>query len=211
MLQDVWADNYPFGSLLYYLCIMKLKDESKNMAIKQATLDVVLEKGLTGVKMASIAGMVEISVSTLYVYYKSKEELITSLYLDIFTKRLELSKKESATNEPFKIRLKRKWLSSVNFGINNRKELNFIRQIKQSIYYGDILKQIKHEKQHLFDLIFEEGKKNLLIKDVDTKILIAVFMASVEQTVALILNKDLPLKPKNTDLMFSFFWDSIKS
>ena len=161
--------------------------------------------------MVSIAGMVGISVSTLYVYYKSKEELITSLYLDIFTKRIEISKKESGTKEPFKIRLKRKWLSSVNFGINNRKELNFIKQIKQSIYYDDILKQIKDEKQHLFDLIFEEGKRNLLIKDVDTKILISVFMASIEQTVALILSKDLPLKSKNTDLMFSFFWDSIKS
>lgn len=190
---------------------MKLKDESKNKAIKQATLDLVLEKGLTGVKMASIASMVEISVSTLYVYYKSKEELITSLYLDIFTKRLELSKKEAETNEPYKIRLKRKWLTTVNFGINNQKEINFIKQIKQSIYYGDILNQIKHEKQHLFDLIFEEGKKNLLIKDVDTKILITVFMGSVEKTVVLIFSKDLSLKPKNTDLMFSFFWDSIKS
>ena len=190
---------------------MKLKDESKNNAIKQATLDLVLEKGLTGVKMASIAGMVEISVSTLYVYYKSKEELLTTLYLDIFAKRLELNKKESETNDPFKIRLKRKWISSVNFGLNNRKQLNFIRQIKQSIYYDDILKQIKDEKQHFFDLIFEEGKRNLLIKDVDTKILISVFMASIEQTVALILSKNLPLKSKNTDLMFSFFWDSIKS
>ena len=55
---------------------MKLKDTAKKEAIVAETIDIVFRKGFSGIKMAELARLVGVSPSTLYVYYKSKEDLI---------------------------------------------------------------------------------------------------------------------------------------
>ena len=79
---------------------MKLKDQAKKESIRQATLNVVLNKGIAGVKMAVISKAVGLSVSTLYVYHKNKEELLISIYLQIFKERLAVTNPARAVSNP---------------------------------------------------------------------------------------------------------------
>lgn len=190
---------------------MKLKDETKKASIRQATLNVVLKNGIAGVKMARIAKDVNLSVSTLYVYHKNKEELLTSIYLDIFRERLAISNTNESEGLSFVLRLNKKWLTSVNFSTKNYRELNFVEQMKRSPYYEKILRKIKAEKHLLFDSILEEGRNQKLIKNVDNQILMSIYIASVRETSKLIMNQRISNNKKDMDLMFSFFWDSIKS
>ena len=71
---------------------MKLKDNNKEIAIIEQTLNIVYETGIAGVKMSKLAKQVGISPSTLYVYFETKENLIVSIGLKILkdiTERLE--------------------------------------------------------------------------------------------------------------------------
>ena len=190
---------------------MKLKDESKKQAILEKTIDIVFEKGFAGVKMAELARMVGISPSTLYVYYKNKEDLIISISTELIKNVSQSSNKVVKDDLPYKLTLKAVWLYWLNFGVNNSKEMSFLQQLKQSPYYKLIPREIKDEKAKLINDLLELGKKEGLIKKVNNEVLSAVIGSIMGETVKLILTKNIKLNEKDNDLMFSFVWDAIKS
>ena len=59
---------------------MKPKDDKKIHVIAQATFALVEKTGLSGLTMAAIAREAGLATGTLYVHYKSQEELLVALY-----------------------------------------------------------------------------------------------------------------------------------
>lgn len=194
-----------------YLCHMKLKDDTKRLAIIDQTIDIVFDKGFSGIKMAGLARKVGISPSTIYVYFKNKEDLIVSISSEIIKNASEMSHKEVKESLPYKLKLKAIWLYWLNFGVNHNKEMSFLHQVKQSPYYDLIPKEIKEEKVRLSNDLLSLGKKEGLIKGLDNNILSAVIAAIMSENINLVLNGELELNQKDIDLMFSLLWDAIKS
>ncbi len=190
---------------------MRIKDDTKREAIIEETIAIVFEKGFAGIKMADLAKRVGISASTLYVYFKNKEDLIVSISSEIFKNVSEMSSKEITDDLPYKLKLKALWLYWINYSINHTKETSFIHQVKQSPYYEKIPKQILEAKHKLGMDLFDLGKKEGLIKDVDNEILGSIIGALLSESVKLILNKKIKMNQKDSDKMFSFVWDAIKS
>ena len=190
---------------------MKLKDELKEQAIIECTLDTVYKSGFTGIKMADIAKKVGISPSTLYVYFKNKEDLVISICITLFTQWARNDNQEVFIDLPYKMKLKQKWLSLVNFSLNNAKEMSFIKQLKQSPYFGKMPKDIKLAKYKSGTDLVELGKKEGLIKDIDNAIILSILGYSSEQTVSLVNDKHLKMNEKDMDLMFSILWDALKA
>jgi len=190
---------------------MRVKDETKRLAIVANTLDLVYEKGFAGVKMATLAKRVGISVSTLYVYYNHKEDLIVSIAIELIERETTRSSRGISQDLPFKLKMKSVWLYWINFSINHRTAMNFLTQVKQSPYYDKIPQAVKETKSRLGIELIELGKKEGLIKNVNNELLEALITAVLFETVNLVLNKKLEHNEKNMDLMFSFAWDAIKS
>ncbi|MGB5820994.1 MAG: TetR/AcrR family transcriptional regulator [Saonia sp.] len=190
---------------------MRVKDETKRLAIVENTLDIVFERGFAGVKMSTLAKKVGISVSTLYVYYKNKEDLIVSIATELIERQTKRSAQDITEDLPYKLKLKAMWLYWINFSINHGKEMNFIHQVKQSPYYDKVPESVKETKSRLGIELFELGKKEGLIRNVNNEILASVMGAILFETVNLINNKKLKLNKKDMDLMFSFAWNAIKS
>ncbi len=190
---------------------MKLKDESKRMAIVSKTIDIVFDKGFAGVKMAELARLVGVSPSTLYVYYKNKEDLIVSIAIALIKDVSSNSTNEVKEELPFKLKLKAVWYYWLDFSINHSKEMSFLQQVKQSPYYSLVPSEIKDEKAQMANSLLDLGKKEGLIKDVDNDILSAVIGSMLSETCKMILNKKLKLNKSDNDMMFSMLWDAIKS
>ena len=194
-----------------YVCHMKVKDPLKQQAIIEKTIDLVFEKGFAGVKMADLAKRVGISVSTLYVYHKNKEELIVSVYKELISIQTKQSEKNIPKDLPYKLKLKSLWLYWIDFSINHGKEMSYLNQIKQSPYYNLVPTEVKEIGYSVGFELFDLGKKEGLLKDVENHIIVTIFGTLLVATVKLILDKKLQLNEKDSDLMFSFLWDSIKS
>ncbi|QDO94967.1 TetR/AcrR family transcriptional regulator [Formosa sediminum] len=190
---------------------MKQKDEFKREAIINVTIDMVYTNGFAGVKMAQIAKKVDISPSTLYVYFKSKNDLISSIATDLLKKITQTSQNQMHSDLPFKLKFKAIWLFYVNFEINNRKEMSFINQVKQSPYYKMIPLEIRNLKSSLVLDLLDEGKRQGLIKNLDNSILAALLSAFLTETVKLIDSKTLQLNEAETNTMFLLAWDAIKN
>ena len=62
---------------------MRYKDELKQEAIIQATINLVNEIGFAASSVAKIARVAEVSPATIYIYYENKEDLLISTYIRI--------------------------------------------------------------------------------------------------------------------------------
>jgi AcrR family transcriptional regulator len=63
--------------------------EERKAQIIQAATEVFSKQGLANTRMDDIAAAANLSKGTLYLYYKSKEELTTAIIEQIFTPNLE--------------------------------------------------------------------------------------------------------------------------
>ena len=66
-------------------------DDAKTEQIYQATLELVLKQGLSGLKMADVAAQAGLATGTVYIYFKDKDELINHLYAHLKAKVILLS------------------------------------------------------------------------------------------------------------------------
>ena len=69
--------------MIVYYRIMRHKDENKNQAIFDATIELINEIGFSDISMSKIAKRAGLSSATIYVYYASKEDLLVKLYVNV--------------------------------------------------------------------------------------------------------------------------------
>lgn len=189
---------------------MRIKDDFKRKAIIESTIDIVYEKGFAGIKMSKLAKQVGISVSTLYVYFKSKEDLVLGVYKEITS---NISKQSNSVIDPglsIKLRLKSLWLFWINYAVQNSKEYSFFKQLKQSPYSYLITSETKQVNQQIALNLLALGKKEGVIKAIDSYKLLEIMHAIVMKVVELLIIQKIELNKKEMDTWYSFFWDAIK-
>ena len=59
---------------------MRTKDADKQKRIKEAMVRLILEEGIDGTSISKIAKEAGVSSATIYVYYSSKEEMLSEVY-----------------------------------------------------------------------------------------------------------------------------------
>lgn len=62
---------------------MRPKDENKEQAIRQKAIEMIVAEGFDGLSMHKLARAVNISVSTIYVYFENREDLLRRLFAGV--------------------------------------------------------------------------------------------------------------------------------
>jgi AcrR family transcriptional regulator len=68
---------------------MRAKDENKEITIRDQAIEMIVKEGFHGLSMQKLARAANISASTIYVYFDSREDMLNKLFFyveDIFTK-----------------------------------------------------------------------------------------------------------------------------
>jgi AcrR family transcriptional regulator len=68
---------------------MRAKDENKEITIRDQAIEMIVKEGFHGLSMQKLAKAANISASTIYVYFDSREDMLNKLFFyveDIFTK-----------------------------------------------------------------------------------------------------------------------------
>lgn len=68
---------------------MRAKDENKEITIRDKAIEMIVKEGFHGLSMQKLAKAANISASTIYVYFDSREDMLNKLFFyveDIFTK-----------------------------------------------------------------------------------------------------------------------------
>lgn len=188
---------------------MKVKDQQKVADIFKATLVLTGKVGLAGLKMSEIAKHANLASGTIYVYFISKETLLNELYSKLKQEsinQLHIDLRSSS----FKIEFKKVWLASFAYRLQHQRETIFMKQFRNSPFISDYNKSLTDQYLVELDLFISRGKEELLIKNVNTKILIGTIIGMLNEFSNIYQSTD-SLESIDSELLFNICWDAIKA
>lgn len=189
---------------------MRIKDELKQEAIIQATIKLVNEIGFVSSSVSKIAKEADVSPATIYIYYKNKEDLLVSTYIELKQKLSEALLKGFNEKEPFRDILNKVWQNGFEFVQNYRKYYQYIEQFSNSPF-SDLVNKEQLEKHFEPMLrVLKKGIEQKVIKDVSFDML----SAFIFYPMMILSNPKLcqTFEPTNENIekSFSLAWDAIK-
>src|SRR4051812_41157961 len=107
---------------------MKPKDAKKIEAIAAAVYRLAARRGLAAITLADIAREAGVATSTLYVYYKSREDLLDDVYVKAKMASVLRYGRNAGTDAPLKSRIRQIWINIVETRIENSEQVAFLEQ-----------------------------------------------------------------------------------
>lgn len=107
----------------------KPRSEDKRNAILSAATEVFAERGLTA-PTSAIAKVAGVAEGTLFIYFKSKDELLNALYRDLKLQLADTMMSGFPRKESVKQRLQYVWNQYVDWGAENPAQQSVLKQIR---------------------------------------------------------------------------------
>jgi AcrR family transcriptional regulator len=190
---------------------VKPKDDEKLRAIAEATFTLVEQTGLSGLTMAAIAREAGLATGTLYVYFKSKEELMVALYERAKTATTASLMHGDDPKEPFRSRFQRLWMNWLEHRLTHSAEVVFIEQYYNSPWFSEESRNLSDRLIKGWVDLIESAKAAQVLKDVPSVLLINSFGGSARETANLLRSGALARTDANLALAFGLCWDGIKA
>lgn len=189
---------------------MRTKDEEKQEALFEATVKVVNAIGFASSSVAKIAKEAGISPATLYIYYKNKEDLLISTYVDIKRQLSEMVLKGIDETLPIKKIFRKIWFNMFEFTVRHPDYFQFSEQFSNSPYNDQVnQKNIDSMFKPIGNLI-RLGIKQKIIKDRNVDIISAFIFYPVIILSNPRLCKHFEMTPEQIEISFQLAWDAIK-
>ncbi len=118
---------------------MRIRDTHKELLVKQRAIELLLKDGFDGFSMQKLAKACDISVGTLYIYYKNKEDLILKIGTEEGVRMMKATMKNFSPDLPFAEGLKIQWENRSSYWLKNKAASMFYENIKHTPYGETIL------------------------------------------------------------------------
>ena len=189
---------------------MRKKDDKKTKKIFKATLKLINYKGIPGLTMAAIAKEAGMATGTLYIYFKSKDELLNALYQTLRKEAIARFFEDVDPKQPYKICLKKVWLNYLNNRQEHHQESLFLEQYYHSPFITSEQKILAEEMKSPVYKLIERGQQEQVIKAFDKKILFSAMLGFIRELVYEHFEGIYELNEKRIEEAFQISWDSIK-
>lgn len=191
--------------------ITQSKLEKRQLILETATR-LFVERGFHATPTSAITKEAGMSAGILFHYFKTKDDLIVELYVDLKMEFTSSVLKDVDTLKAGISKLRLIWLNSWQWGLENPLKFDFLRQADNSIYsekiknHPDIV-----EKYGWFCNYIETYKQERFVKNTDT-----IFIMNIMFGMIVAMVNQLRLKPElKTDALFleqawEMFYNSLK-
>ena len=185
--------------------------EDKRKAILDTSLRLFVEQGFHATPTSQIAKDAGAATGTLFHYFKTKEELIDTLFLE--TQNMLVNKLSIGVDEQISIKgkLKQIFYNAINWSLAYPTHQLFYYQYIHSPFISKIKKEPgEHRLQFVYDII-EEGKQTDVLKDFPTGLLFETALGLMNGIIVHLM--EAPEKATNTNYLeqvFSLLWDALK-
>ena len=189
---------------------MRLQDENKKEAIFDATIKLVNEIGFAAASIAKIAKEANVSPATIYIYYKNKEDLLVSIFVEIQEKKTSVAMKGFDESSPLKESLRKVWNNSFKFVSQNENLLQYHNQFLNSPYSDLLDDPNSADGFQPFLSAFESGATEKIIKEADFSLLKAFIFSPLVTLANSRRSGDFKMTRKNIETAFEMAWDAIR-
>jgi TetR/AcrR family transcriptional repressor of multidrug resistance operon len=126
---------------------MRVRDEDKVKLVKQKALESIVKEGFEGFSMNKLAKACGISVATLYIYYKDKDDLIISIAKEEGDKMADTLTRNFDPSFSFEEGMRIQWKNRYTYIVENPLANSFFEQLRTSTYQSrfleDFMKKFK--------------------------------------------------------------------
>lgn len=113
---------------------MRTRDAEKEQLVKQKAIEMLAQGGFEGFSMNKLAKACGISVATLYIYYKDKDDLIIQIAKEETIQMNALILKDFDPNASFEVGLWVQWQNRCELMLQNPLLHRFFEQLRGSTY-----------------------------------------------------------------------------
>jgi len=189
---------------------MRIKDEHKQKAIIEATVKLVNEIGFVSSSVSKIAKEAGVSPATIYIYYKNKEDLLVSTYVNI-KKELGGALLEGFDDSiPIRDILEKIWHNMFNYISNHTHYFNFTEQFANSPYSEMVDRDEVEQSFQPVMQILHTGVEQKILKDVSFEMLATFIFYPILTLSNSRLCKNIKLNNETIEDAFRMAWDAIK-
>jgi AcrR family transcriptional regulator len=183
------------------------KQSEKREDVLNATLALIAEQGFHAAPMSQIAEKAQLGVGTIYRYFKSKEELINALYLEIRTRMAQAILRGQDTSCPVKEQFIQYLQNLIRYLIIHPAEIQFTQQYENSPFITETTRnEVSKIASPISDLFVLARNENLL-KELPDSILMAIFSGASMGLLKMYLQDKPPVI--EMDAVIEAIWDMV--
>jgi AcrR family transcriptional regulator len=124
---------------------MRIKDIAKEENIKHKAIEMIVNEGLQGFGINKLAKAANVSPATIYIYFKDKEDLISTLCLEVGKDLLDYSLKGFNADMSFEAGLKVQWKNRMDYFIRRPMQMEFLEIMRYTVFYEDVTAMMKKD------------------------------------------------------------------
>jgi AcrR family transcriptional regulator len=189
--------------------VARPKSEDKRNAILEAATRLFAERGLAAAPTSTISNWAGVAEGTLFTYFRTKDDLIKSLYREIKLELTDAMMLDFLRKKNVRTRLRHVWDRYVKWGIANPKQRKVLAQLQVS----EVLTKESREAGSapfvkLQTMIRDAIEQRLFRNDLPVELISKSLAALVEATLDLTASNSSKAK-HSRDSGFQMFWAGV--
>ena len=182
----------------------------KREDILEATLHLINKEGLQSVTFSKILKRANVGSSTVYHYFKDKEQLVNELFNIVRIHRTEEVLKKYDASQTIYERIKTLLWNMAKYALNFPKELIFLENYSYSPYIAEEVRNAQDPSVLEVISIIREGQQQGMIKEMDQIILIQLLYGMITSVIKGYLAGEYELERAQIQQVIELCWKTIK-
>jgi AcrR family transcriptional regulator len=184
----------------------------KQEAILATALTLFTERGFFGTPTSLISKDAGVATGTLFFYFKTKEDLIDTLYRRVKSEAAQAMCKGIDKQKTAKAKLRRLGFNAVGWGIENPAKLKFMEQFAHSPFVSTSAQEEGMSHFLFLQDLVQEGIREGEIRDTDPPLLFCMMASALNGLIARASATDDPAeREKIIEQGMDFVWNGMKA
>lgn len=151
----------------------------KQKDLLAAALKLFVQYGFHGTPTSQIAKQAGVANGTLFHYYKTKEDLIVSLYIDIKTRMGQHVEEKAAKDKNPKKDFRNQFIEIILWSLENKDDYYFIQQFHSSPFAALVPTEVIKKQLSKSCAQIEDAIKQKAIKNRDTEFILTLMSSHI--------------------------------
>jgi AcrR family transcriptional regulator len=182
----------------------------KREQIILSAIKLFSSKGFQATSTTSITQLARVGTGTLFLYFKSKDEMINTIYREVKEALAEEISQGINEQASFRGKLKLIWINMVRWALENPDKFMFCENFSHSPFINNITKEEAIGSfKFIFDLI-KEGVKNEVFGEYNDEYVFTLLNSHINGTISYILVNNGNVESM-IDQSFNVLWKGLSS
>jgi AcrR family transcriptional regulator len=196
---------------IYVRGMARSKDPAKEIALFEAALDLVMQEGLSGLKMSDLAKAAGVAIGTTYVYFKDKHELVNALYAYVQKRSTADTLVGYDPNAPVEECMQHLWRGYMRSALERPKDAVFLDQYRRSPFLNKSAMEEADRSLMAVREMLHRGIQEGHLKNIRVDLLLAQLSAPMNRFAVINHNGLLTMDDHAVADAYRMAWDSIRA